>query len=101
MVKILAMVMLSGCGLSPAADSGGCMNGFRKDAAGNCSLAEDVDPVEDEGSSPEEVNDYEGDEPGECTDGADNDRDGYWDCDDPDCAGSPDCPDASSSDKPL
>ena len=89
---LLVLVMLVGCGLDATNDTATCGQGFVRDEAGNCSLADEDESV---GSDVTEENaeDYEGDEPGECTDGADNDRDSLWDCDDPDCAGSPDCSD--------
>ena len=90
---LLVMTMLAGCGLDAADDTAACGEGFERNDAGNCALADD-EPPSDDGSDADggdDADDYEGDEPGECSDGADNDRDSLWDCDDPDCAGSPDC----------
>ena len=89
---LLVLITLIGCGLDAADDTASCNEGFVRDEAGLCSLADDADSVDDDVTG-DDTEDYEGDEPGECTDGADNDRDSLWDCDDPGCAGSPDCSD--------
>lgn len=88
---LLLVMMLAGCGLEAADDTAACGEGFERDDAGNCSLADESSSSSDDNSDDDTADDYEGDEPGECSDGADNDRDSLWDCDDPDCAGSPDC----------
>ena len=53
---LLVMTMLAGCGLDAADDTAACGEGFERNDAGNCALADD-EPPSDDGSDADEGDD--------------------------------------------
>ena len=89
MKSILVALLVLGCAEEEAVP---CADGYERDAAGSCQVAEPGASSANGGGAAGGDN-FEGDGAGECSDGIDNDGDGLTDCEDDTCEGSPDCAD--------